>query len=122
MSNQPPARIKGFNFEQSITRGGEIPTVEFSRFLQQILQILNFGGRLANTTTPTVSASPYTYANNTGNEQSVVVAGGTVSKIEFIRNGVATDVGVVAGMFQLSPLDSLRVTYTVAPTVTVVVR
>ena len=123
MSNQPPDRIKGFNYEQPFTRKGDIPTVEFSRFLQQILQVLNFGGRLAAPTTPTVTASPYTYTNNTPNDQSVIVKGGAVTKIEFMRNGgTPIDVGSISGMFQLSPLDSLRVTYTVSPTITVVVR
>jgi hypothetical protein len=121
--SQPQDRIKGYNYEQPITRKGDPATVEFSRFLQQIVQILNFGARLAAPTNPTVTASPYVYTNNTGNDQSEIVQGGTVSKIEYSRNGGAyIDVGTVAGMFQLSPMDSLRVTYTVAPTITVVVR
>ena len=121
--SQPQDRIKGYNYEQPITRKGDPAAVEFSRFLQQIVQILNFGARLAMPTNPTVTASPYVYTNNTGNDQSEIVQGGTVSKIEYSRNGGAyIDVGSIAGMFQLSPLDSLRVTYTVSPTITVVVR
>jgi len=123
MSTQPQQRLKGFNFDQPFTRKGDIPTVDFSRYLQQINQLLNFQQRLVPATAQTVSASPYTYTNNTVNDQSVIVQGGTVSKIEFSRNGGAfIDTGVVAGMFALSPLDSLRVTYTVIPNVTVVVR
>lgn len=121
--NQPQGRIKGFNFEQQFTRKGDIPTVEFSRFLQQIVQILNFQARLVPPTTQTVGASPYVYTNNSINDQSEIVQGGTVSKIEFSRNGGAfIDTGVIAGMFSLSPLDSLRVTYAVTPNITVVVR
>lgn len=123
MSGQPVGRVKGFNFEQVFTRQGDIPNVEFSRFLQQLVQVANFQGRLIPPTAQTVGASPYVYTNRTGNDQSVIVQGGTVSKIEYSRNGGAfIDVGTVAGMFQLSPLDSLRVTYTVVPTITVVVR
>ncbi len=123
MSNQPQGRIKGFNFDQAFTRKGDIPTVEYSRFLQQIVQILNFQQRLVAPVAPTVTASPFVYTNNTVNDQSEIVSGGTVSLIEFSRNGGAyTNVGTTAGMFALSPLDSLRVTYTVAPTITVVVR
>lgn len=121
--SQPQERIKGFNFEQPFTRKGDIPTVEFSRFSQQIIQILNFGARLAPPVTQTVSASPYIYTNNSGNDQSEIVSGGAVSLIEYSRNGGAyIPVGAIGGMFALSPLDSLRVTYTVIPTITVVVR
>jgi len=123
MSTQPQQRIKGFNFEQTFTRKGDIPTVEFSRYLQQINQILNFQGRLTTPTAQTVGASPYVYTNNSVNDQSVIVQGGTVSKIEFSRNGGSfIDTGATSGMFALSPLDSLRITYTVVPNVTVVVR
>jgi|ERR1041385_7965592 hypothetical protein len=123
MSTQPKQRIKGFNYEQPFTRKGDTPTVEFSRFLQQIVALLNFQGRLALPTGATVGASPYTITNATANDQSVIVKGGTVSKVEFTRDGTTfIDVGTVAGMFALSPLDSLRVTYTVVPTITVIVR
>lgn len=123
MTAQPQSRIRGFNFDQPFTRKGEIATVEYSRFLQQIVQILNFQQRLVPPTFQTLSGSPYTYTNNTVNDQSEIVQGGTVSKIEFSRNGgTFIDTGVTAGMFSLSPLDSLRVTYTVAPTINVVVR
>jgi len=123
MSTQPQGRVKGFNFDQVFTRKGDVPTVEFSRFLLQITQVLNFQQRLVAPSAQTVTASPYTYTNNTVNDQSEIVQGGTVSKIEFSRNGGSfIDIGVTAGMFALSPLDSLRVTYAVAPTITVVVR
>lgn len=123
MSTQPQQRVKGFNYEQAFTRKGDVPTVEFSRFLQGLIQVINFQGRLTPPTAQTVGASPYTYTNTTGNDQSEIVQGGTVTKIEYSRNGGAfIDVGTVAGMFTLSPLDSLRVTYTVVPTITVVVR
>lgn len=61
----------------------------------------------------TVGASPYTYTNNTGNEISVLVTGGTVSQLVFTR--FAGDVVDNHGMFTLSPGDSVGVTYTVAP-------
>lgn len=123
MSVQPTGRIKGYNYEQPFTRKGDIPSIEFSRFLQQLVQVINFQGRLADPMSQTVSASPYVYTNNTGNDQTEIVQGGTVTLIEYSRNGGSfINVGTTAGMFALSPLDSLRVTYTVAPTITVVVR
>lgn len=70
-----------------------------------------------------VGASPFLYNNASGFDQSVIVKPGTVSLIEFSRNGVAFfDVAVTAGMFYLSKGDFLRVTYTVLPTMTSISR
>lgn len=69
----------------------------------------------------TVSASPYTYQNATTGVQTVIISGGTVSLIEYTRdNSTFFTVGVVAGAFDLNPLDRLRVTYAVLPTMTAV--
>jgi hypothetical protein len=123
MITQPQQRLKGFNFDQKFSRNGDTPSVDFSRYLQQINALLNFQQRLIAPAAQTVGASPWVYTNNTGNDQSEIVQGGTVTKIEFSRNGGSyIDTGVTAGMFQLSPLDSLRVTYAVVPTINVVVR
>lgn len=71
----------------------------------------------------TPGASPYTYTNATGYEADMVVQGGTVSKVEFTRNGTTFfDIGAVAGMVRLSQWDAVKVTYTVAPTMTLVLR
>jgi hypothetical protein len=71
----------------------------------------------------TVTASPFTYINQTGVTADVIVSGGTVSQIEFSRDGATFfGVGVTSGMLMLSPYDRLRVTYTAAPTMTLVPR
>lgn len=81
-------------------------------------------GRQPATVTPTVGASPYTYTNATGDIQEVIVSGGTVSAIAYIRSGQS---GYVVGYdsvgtsFTLRSNDSVQVVYTVAPTVTVLV-
>lgn len=73
--------------------------------------------------TITVTASPFSYQNVTGFPADVIVSAGTVSLIEFSRNGTTWyGVGATAGMFGLSPGDRLRVTYTVAPTMTLIPR
>src|ERR1700744_5860043 len=116
--NNPLQRLDKFDLDQKLTKGGDSSSLDFMRYLRQLGQIINFQGRLIAPAAQTVTASPYVVTNNTGNDQSVIVNGGTVSKIEYSRNGGAyITVGTVAGMFQLSPLDSLRVTYTVAPTI-----
>lgn len=79
-----------------------------------------------NVTAPsgiTVTASPFSYHNVDAFDEDVVIQGGTVTKIEFSRDNVAFyDVGLVAGMYRLSIGDYVKVTYTVAPTMTKVPR
>lgn len=75
----------------------------------------------------TPGASPYTFtANRDGN---LIVSSGTsltydtyVSQIEYLRNGAATAISVTAGLFPLLVGDGIRITYTVAPTVTFIPR
>jgi hypothetical protein len=70
-----------------------------------------------------VGASPFTFQNTTGRSVDLIVTGGTVSAIAFSRDNITFyGVGSTAGVFWLSPYDYLRVTYTVAPTITLVPR
>lgn len=62
----------------------------------------------------TLGASPASYS--AVRKGSLIVSGGTVSQIEFTRNGTDYyDTGVTAGMFTLNASDVLRVTYAVIP-------
>jgi len=71
----------------------------------------------------TPGASPYTYANASGFDADVLVAGGTVSAIAFSRDGATFyPVGITAGSVHLSPGDKVKVTYSVVPTMTLVPR
>lgn len=71
----------------------------------------------------TPSGSPFSYQNTFDGDVSVIVKGGTVTLIEYTRDNAAFyDVGVIAGMFSLSTRDRLRVTYSVAPTMTLITR
>lgn len=64
----------------------------------------------------TVGASPFTYvAPDAGR---VVVQGGTVSLIELGRKATFVALGITAGVVPVSRGDSVRVTYTVLPTLT----
>lgn len=66
----------------------------------------------------TPSGSPYTYQNSNSTPQEVFISTGTVSVIEFSRDGITWDsCGLLGGQFRLNPADSIRVTYViVAPT------
>lgn len=65
----------------------------------------------------TVTASPFTYTNNTGQYVEIVIQSGTISQIQGSRPGSGTYVRptTVPGIHLLAPLDSLIVTYSVAP-------
>ena len=84
-------------------------------------------GKLTNSTVApsniTATASPFTYQNTTAFNGDVIISGGTVSNIEFTRdNTTFYTTGLLMGVLRLSPSDRVRVTYTVAPTMTYVPR
>lgn len=69
----------------------------------------------------TVGASPFVHQNAsaTKRQESVLVQGGTVTKIEISADGTTYfDTGVVAGMFYLSSQYFIKVTHAGAPTMT----
>lgn len=71
----------------------------------------------------TPGASPYAYQNIGTKPQDVIVSGGTVSAVAFSRDGATYfGLGQTAGMFRLGVGDFLKVTYSVAPTMTAVPR
>lgn len=64
----------------------------------------------------TISASPMTYTAVIRGQ--IHIAGGTVSVIEFSRDGENWyDTAITAGFVQMDAGDLLRVTYAVAPTI-----
>lgn len=63
--------------------------------------------------TPGASPSTYTALAN----GCLAVSGGTVTAIHLIRQGVNTNLGLTSGMFPLSRLDQLVITYTGVPQV-----
>lgn len=80
----------------------------------------------AYTVAPAVQAagaSPYTYTNANIYAEDVAIAIGTVTAIEFSRNGTTWyPSGIIAGVIRLSPGDKVKITYTVAPTITRIPR
>lgn len=71
-----------------------------------------------------LTGSPFTYVNATGSAADVLVTGGGISLLEFSRGGATFyTTGSFYGMFELSPSDTLRVTYIAPiPTLTLVPR
>lgn len=71
----------------------------------------------------TPTGSPFTYQNTDSTIISVLISGGTGITIEFSRDGSNYyGVGLLGGEYLLSPSDRLRVSYTLAPTMTRVPR
>lgn len=68
----------------------------------------------------TPGVSPYTFT--AGRDGHLIVRAGTVSQIDYVRNGATSAIGVTAGLFPLLVGDGIRITYTVAPTVTFIPR
>lgn len=83
------------------------------RFFESLMR-----GNLANAEAIVLSASPYTYVATA--DLSLSVVGGTVSQLAYNRNGTNTNIGVTAGLIPLLAGDGLTITYTVAPTVTMI--
>jgi hypothetical protein len=78
-------------------------------------KVLTAGGTTVAQITPT--GSLFIYQNADYVPETVIVQGGTVSKVEISQNASAwTDTGVTAGAFHLEPGWGLRVTYSAAPT------
>jgi 2-keto-4-pentenoate hydratase len=75
-------------------------------------QALSSTRGLIQTLTP--GASPYTYTATA--DGAVIVNGGTVSLIAFVRAGTVVGTGETAGMFPVRSGDGIRVTYSVVPT------
>jgi len=71
----------------------------------------------------TVTASPFAYQNTGLYDADVIINGGTVTQIEFSRdNSTFYTIGTTQGMVRLSPNDRVVVTYSSAPTMTLVQR
>lgn len=65
------------------------------------------------------TGSPFTYSPQV--RGFMILTGGTVSLVEFSRDGTTFyNYGTIVGTFPLNAADRIRVTYTVAPTLTFV--
>lgn len=68
----------------------------------------------------TVGAS--VFSHKAAGDGVVITTGGTVSLIELGRGGVFTTTGIIVGIVPVSKGDTVRVTYSVIPTMTFVKR
>jgi hypothetical protein len=90
------------------------------QFIYQDIQQTTTDKSGAPPATVTVTASPFSYTAD--RDGFLVVQGGTVTKQEYGRTSTFTDVGLLNSMLPILLGDIIRVTYTVAPTVTFIPR
>lgn len=119
MKSQGVPRI-GQKIGDVVSEGGGL-VAKMSLWLQQYLQGL---GRNPTTaiTEPTLSASPWTWENKTDFDQDLIVSGGTVSDVDFSRDSISFYALPNSGVVRLNPGDAVRVTYSAAPSITVIPR
>lgn len=110
-----PQQFNNFpTYKTSLTVGSETASAWY-RFWQGLFQ----GLAPAAVVPTTPGASPYTYTAQV--KGFMLITGGTVSLIEFSRDGTTFySYGTTAGQFTLNLADRLRITYTVVPTMTFV--
>lgn len=98
------------NYPEALSQKGNTSAAYYRWFHD-----INIGNPPAAEASITVGASPFTYtATQAGN---VVVSGGTVSQISFVRVGSYVT-GQTSGMFNLGAGDQLVVTYSGVPMMT----
>lgn len=77
----------------------------------------------SNGITPYAVTAPASLSSFTANRKtSLVVSGGTVSLLRFLRGGVYVTLPFISGILELDLGDSVEFTYVVAPTLTVIPR
>jgi hypothetical protein len=102
-------------FEQRLLKQGGTTDKNWYFFWQALWKGLPQAAETAVVLSPT----PFTYTSS--QRGFVIVQGGTVSLIQFSRDGVTNySTGQTSGCFPLAAGDSLIINYTVAPSVTFV--
>lgn len=89
----------------------------FRSFALSVNELIDVVSAPLSVSAVTVGASPFDY--EAPRDGFVSIVGGTVSAVALVRQGVSTSLGVVA-VVPVKKGDTVRITYTVAPTVRLV--
>lgn len=107
------------NDDPRLPVSGQMLIIKLTDLFREIIRSLN--GVIDRTETPitaassvTVGASPFDYA--APSDGCVAVVGGTVTALAYGRQGAFTTIS--GGLVPVKKGDAVRITYTVAPTVT----
>lgn len=96
---------------------------KMSMWMQQTLRLLGRNPSAA-VAAQAVGVSPYLYTNNGDFDMTAVVTSGTVSAVAFTRDGINfyTVAAATNASVTLNPGDSVRITYSVLPALTLIPR
>lgn len=91
--------------------------------------MLEYEATFARTTNQSNGIAPYSVAApaslssfTADRKIALVVSGGTVSLLRFMRGGAYVTLPIISGILELDLGDSVEFTYVVAPTLTVIPR
>ncbi|WLW64534.1 hypothetical protein RA224_14190 [Achromobacter aegrifaciens] len=121
----PASRTLLSGFKYNRTGGSAFPADAGTK--TRFRDLTNVGTGLQHNAPPTlrqltVGASPFTYTNTAGNDQSVAIVPGIITGVAIVRNGAALPLPATNGMYELSPGDAIRVEYTALPALFVLSR
>ena len=89
----------------------------FRSIALSVNELIDYMSTPLSVSSVTVTASPFDYA--APRDGFVSIVGGTVSAVAYIRQGASTSLGVVP-VVPVKKGDTVRITYTAAPTVRLV--
>lgn len=116
-----PVPILGQKIGDVGTEAGKL-IAKMSLALREHLRLRGRNPDAAVTPLAYAAVSPFSYANDTDFDLDVIVSGGTVDSVGFSRDGAAYYAVPTSGFVRLNPGDSVRVTFTVAPDITLIPR
>lgn len=61
-------------------------------------------------------SSPLTYKNSSGNDETLILFGGTITELTYTHNGTKDIITGVTGFIRMAPNDSITVVYSTPPT------
>ena len=108
MANGPQYRVLP-NYPVPLAQGGNTHSAWY-RWMNDV----NQGTPASQELVIVATGSPFAYQAKQGG--SVIVSGGTVSQIDFTRNGTY-NTGQTSGSFSVAAGDKITVTYSVMPTI-----
>lgn len=112
-----PTGMDGFSIEETFS-----PTLVNNALSEMTMAPSLQDGGVQSTSSITVGASPFTYTATY--RQAVHVVGGTVSVLAYGRGATSLLLGVVAAgeIVEMNAGDTLKATYTLTPTMTLIPR
>lgn len=113
--------VHGANYNRQLfdgTTGTLTDASTYNRLVNNMdVKLAKVGNRPATVTTITPTGSVFVYTNTSGNDERILITGGTISQLALTHGGIQDTFLYTSPVFiTLSSGDALGVTYSVAPT------